>query len=163
MKKIIGLALGAITLLGLYACNNDINKVFDPETPLVEFQPAVINANSTGRTYPLISLTNSVTAGNSATIQVNLLGRKPGSDLPVRVLVDPATTAAASSYTLSNGGTATFVASAPNSNTAGVTLTVGRATSATAAAGNLILVIDSTGTGFRPNKNYMRVGYSFRQ
>lgn len=163
MKKIVSLALGILTLLGVYACNNDINRVFDPQTPLVEFQPAVINANSAGRTYPLISVTNSVTAGNSVTVQVNLLGRKPSSDVPVRVLVDPSTTAAASSYTLSNGGVATFATSAPNSNTAGVTLTIARATSTTAPVGNLVLVIDSTSTSFKPNRNYMRVGYSFRQ
>lgn len=163
MKRIISFALSAVALLGIYACNNDLNKVFDPQTPLVEFQPAVVNAASAGRTYPLLSVTNSVTAGNSVTVQVNLLGRKPSSDVPVRVLVDPSTTAAASSYTLSNGGVATFATSAPNSNTAGVTLTVARATSSTAPVGNLILVIDSTSTDFKPSRNYMRVGYSFRQ
>lgn len=162
MKKILIAALSTVALFGLYACNNDINKVFDPETPLVEFQSAVLTTNAVGRTYPIITLANSVTAGNTATVQVNLLGRKPGSDIPVRVLVDPATTASASSYTLLNGGVATFSASAPNSNTAAVTVSISRATSATAPIGNLVLVVDSTSSNFKPSRNYMRVGYSFR-
>lgn len=162
MKKIIIAALSVIGLSGLYACNNDINKVFDPEVPLVEFQPAVVNSNAVGRSYPILTLANSVTAGNTATVQVNLLGRKPGADIPVRVLIDPATTAPASSYTLSNGGVATFSASAPNSNTAAVTMTVGRASSATAPLTTVVLLIDSTSSSFRPSRNYMRIGYTFR-
>lgn len=162
MKKIIFAALSVIVLTGLYACNNDINKVFDPETPLVEFQPAVLNANAAGRTYPVITITNSVTAGAAIPVQVNLLGRKPGNDIPVRILVDPATTASASSYTLSNGGVATFSASAPNSNTAAVTINVSRATSATALTSTVVLLIDSTSSSFKPSRNYMRVGYTFR-
>lgn len=151
-----------MALCGLYACNNDINRVFDPETPLVEFQPAVLNANAAGRTYPVITLATSVTAGASVPVQVNLLGRKPGSDIPVRILIDPATTAAASSYTISNGGVATFATSAPNSNTAAVTMSVSRASSATATFSTVVLLIDSAGTGYRPSRNYMRVGYTFR-
>lgn len=130
---------------------------------MVEFQPAVLNANSVGRTYPLISVTNSVTAGNTITTQLNLVGRQRATDLTVQVRPDigtNATTALASSYTLSNGGTVVF---APNSSTAAMTISVGRATGATAPIANIVLLIDSTSTDYKPSRNYMRVGYSFRQ
>lgn len=160
MKKISILIVCALALLGVYACDNNLDKVFDDQT-LIEFQPAVITANSVGRTYPIISSGNSVTAGATVTAQLNLVGRQRGTDLTVRVLPDPnRTTAAASSYTLSNGGTVVF---APNSSTAAVTMTVGRATSTTAPVANVVLVIDSSSTDFKPSQNYKRVGYSFRQ
>lgn len=149
-----------LSIFGIYACDNNLDKVFDEQT-LVEFQPAVVTANSVGRTYPIISSGNSVTAGSTVTAQLNLVGRQRGTDLTVRVLPDPnGTTAAASSYTLSNGGTVVF---APNSSTAAVTMTIGRATSTTAPVANVVLVIDSTSTDFKPSQNYKRIGYSFRQ
>ena len=102
-----------IALLGMYACKNDLDKVFDDQT-LIEFQPAVLNANSVGRTYPtrIHGLLNSTTAGNTITAQVNLVGRGGSNELTVKVLPDPVgTTAPASSYTLSNGGTVVFAPS----------------------------------------------------
>ena len=160
MKKIATVALSVLALISLYACNNDLDKVFDDQT-LVEFQPAVVNANSVGRTYPLLSVTNSTTAGNTVTAQLNLVGRQRSTELTVRVAPDAAaTTALASSYTLSNGGTVVF---APNSSTAAVSVSVSRASSTTAPLGNLVLVIDSTSTEFKPSQNYKRIGYSFRQ
>lgn len=149
-----------VTLLGIYACDNNLDKVFDDQT-LVEFQPAVVTATAVGRTYPIISTANSTTAGATVTAQLNLVGRQRGTDLTVRVLPDPnGTTASATSYTLSNGGTVVF---APNSSTAAVTMTVGRATSTTAPVSTVVLVIDSTSMDFKPSQNYKRVGYSFRQ
>ncbi len=44
-----------------------------------------------------------------------------------------------------------------------MTITVAKASSATAPFGNLILVIDSTSADFKPSQNYKRIGYSFRQ
>jgi|ERR687886_1772000 hypothetical protein len=160
MKKIAALIISVLSLLGIYACDNNIDKVFDDQT-LVEFQPAVVNAASVGRTYPLISTGNSVTAGATITAQVNLVGRQRSTDLTVRVLPDPAaTTAPANSYTLSNGGTVVIPA---GKNIASLTMTVGRATSTTAPVSSVVLVIDSTSTDFKPSQNYKRVGYSFRQ
>ncbi|MBO0929511.1 hypothetical protein [Fibrella aquatilis] len=167
MKKVLVIAVSVLSLLGLYACDNSLNKTFDPATPFVEFQPAVLTANSVGRFYPLISTGNSVTAGSTQTAQLNLVGRQRSSELTVRVLVDqtgnPAgtgTTAQSSSYTLSNGGTVVF---APNSSTAAMTISVGKATSTTAPVANIVLVIDSTSTDYKASQNYKRVGYSFRQ
>ena len=161
MRKIACLTVCVVALLGVYACDdNNLDKVFDDQT-LVEFQPAVVTATAVGRTYPIISSGNSVTAGATVTAQLNLVGRQRSGELTVRVLPDPnGTTAAASSYTLSNGGTAVF---APQSSTTAVTMTVGRASSTTAPMATVVLVIDSTGTDFRPSQNYKRVGYSFRQ
>ncbi len=161
MKKIISLAVSVLALFGIYACDNSLDKVFDDQT-LVEFQPAVLNANAVGRTYPIISAANSVTAGATVTAQLNLVGRqRETTELTVRVLPDPAgTTAAATSYTLANGGTVVF---APKSSTAALTMTVGRATSTTAPIANLVLVIDSTSTDYKPSQNYKRVGYAIRQ
>ncbi|RYF75917.1 MAG: hypothetical protein EOO39_06270 [Cytophagaceae bacterium] len=163
MKKITTIALCALALIGLYACNNDLNKVFDPETPFVEFQPAVVNAASVGRTYPLLSTGNSVTAAATVTAQLNLVGRQRSSELTVRVTPEMGTngtTALPASYTLSNGGTVVF---APNSSTAAMSISVGRATSTTAALANIILVIDSTSADYKASQNYKRIGYSFRQ
>ncbi len=160
MKKITSFALCVVALLGTYACKNDLDKVFDDQT-LVEFQPAVLTANSVGRTYPLITATNSTTAGNTITTQLNLVGRQRATELSVKVSPDPAaTTASANSYTLSNGGTVIFP---PNSSTVAMTISVARATSTTAPMGNLVLVIDSTSTDYKASQNYKRVGYSFRQ
>ncbi|GAB3561414.1 hypothetical protein GCM10027578_02130 [Spirosoma luteolum] len=160
MKKLAILACSALALVGLYACDNSIDKTFDNQT-LIEFQPAVVNANSAGRTYPIISSANSTTAGPTINAQLNLVGRQRASELTVRVLPDPAaTTASASSYTLANGGTVVFP---PMSSTANLTINVARATSTTATLGNLVLVIDSTSTDYKPSFNYKRVGYSIRQ
>ncbi len=159
MKKIVIIVFGVLALAGLYACDNSLDKVFDDQT-LVEFQPAVVTAASVGRTYPLISSGNSVTAGATVTAQLNLVGRQRSTPTTVRVLVDPvATTAAATSYTLSNGGNVVIPA---DSSFGVIRMTVGRATSATATLANVVLVIDSTSTEFKASQNYKRVGYSFR-
>ncbi len=160
MKKITAIALCVLGLAGLYACNNSLDKTFDSQT-LIEFQPAVVNAVSAGRTYPLLSSGNSTTAGATINAQINLVGRQRSSDLTVKVLPDPAaTTASASSYTLSNGG---LVVIRHDSSTAVLRLIVGKATSTTAALANVVLVIDSTSTDYKPSQNYKRIGYSFRQ
>jgi len=163
MKKIATVALSMLALIGLYACNNDLDKVFDDQT-LVEFQPAVVNAASVGRTYPLLTVVTSTTAGATVSPQLNLVGRQRSADLPVRVFVDPTSTASPSTYTIANGGVATFAAAgAPTSSTVAMTITVARASSATAPFGNLILVIDSTSADYKPSQNYKRIGYTFRQ
>ncbi|MEZ0538761.1 hypothetical protein [Fibrella arboris] len=163
MKKITTLAACVLALLGLYACNNDINKVFDNQT-LIEFQPAVVNAASVGRTYPLLTVATSTTAGATIAPQLNLVGRQRSAELPVRVFVDPTSTASPSTYTIANGGVATFAAAgAPTSSTVAMTITVAKASSAAAPFGNLILVIDSTSTDYKPSQNYKRIGYTFRQ
>jgi hypothetical protein len=160
MKKIAAFLATALSLVGMYACNNGLDKVFDDKT-LIEFQPAVVNATSVGRTYPLLSSANSTTAGVTLTAQLNLVGRQRANELTVRVAPDPtATTASASSYTLSNGGTVVFP---PMSSTVNMTISVARATSSTAATGNLVLVIDSTSTEYQASQNYKRIGYSIRQ
>lgn len=160
MKKIKYLLLALPLLLGVVACNNSLDKVFDDQT-LVEFNEAVLRTNATGRTYSVTSLPNSVTGGATTTAQLNLVGRHRTSDLTVRVLVDPAnTTAAASSYTLANGGNVVIKA---DSSFGILQMTVGRATSTTAPTGNVVLVIDSTSLDFKPSQNYKRLGFSFRQ
>ncbi|MBC8156031.1 MAG: hypothetical protein H7Z72_24335 [Bacteroidetes bacterium] len=160
MKKAITTVFSILALLGIYACDNSLDKVFDDDT-FIEFQPAVITANSAGRSYPLISSGNSVTAGATITTQLNLVGRQRGTELTVRVTPDPnGTTAPASSYTLSNGGAVVFP---PMSSTAALTVTVGRATSSTATLSNVVLVIDSTSTDYKASQNYKRVGYSIRR
>ena len=162
MKKIATSALCVATLVGLYACDNNINKVFDGPSQ-VEFQPAVLNAVSVGRTYPLISVATSVTAGNTISAQLNLVGPQRGTEFSVRVLTDMglnATTASTASYTLANGGTVVF---APNSSTAVLAITVAKASAAAAPFGNLVLALDSTSADFKASPNYKRVGYSFRQ
>ncbi len=160
MKKIAVVIFCVIALAGMYACDNSLDKVFDSQT-LVEFQPSVTNANSVGRTYPLISTGNSVTAGATVQAQLNLVGQQRTTDTNVKVLLDPVgTTASPSSYTLLNGGTVVIPA---NTSFASLTMVVGKATSTTAPLANVILVIDSTSTDFKPSQNYRRVGYSFRQ
>lgn len=160
MKKIAAFLATALALVGMYACNNNLDKVFDDKT-LVEFQPAVVNATSVGRTYPLLTAPNSTSAGTTITAQLNLVGRQRANELTVRVAPDPtATTASASSYTLSNGGTVVFP---PMSSTVNMTVSVARASSSTAASGVLVLVIDSTSTDYQASQNYKRIGYSIRQ
>lgn len=152
--------MGVLTLLGLYACDNNIDKVFDGQT-LVEFNDAILRTNATGQTFSITSIPNSVTAGGTVVSQLNLVGSLRSSDLTVRVLPDPAfTTAAATSYTLANSGNVVIPA---NTSFGSVTMVVGRATSTTAPMGNVVLVIDSTSTDFRPSQNYKRLGYSFRR
>jgi ABC-type Fe3+-hydroxamate transport system substrate-binding protein len=160
MKKINSLLLSLLLLAGIVACNNDLDKVFDSQT-LVEFNEAILRTNATGKTYSVTSLPNSITAGTTTTAQLNLVGRKRSSDLTVRVFVDPAnTTAAATSYTLANGGNVVIKA---DSSFGILRMSIGRATSATAATGNIVLVIDSTSADFKPSQNYKRLGFSFRQ
>lgn len=149
-----------LALLALAACNNDLDKVFDGITR-IEFNEAILRTNAVGRTYSVTSLPNSTTGGATTTAQLNLVGRQRPTESTVRVLVDPnGTTASASSYTLSNGGNVTIPA---NSSFGSLTMTVGRATSSTAATGTVVLVIDSTSADFTPSQNYKRLGYSFRQ
>lgn len=152
--------MGALTFIGLYACDNSIDKVFDGQT-VVEFDEAILRTNATGRLYSITSVPNSITAGGTTTARLNLVGQQRASALTVRVLVDAAnTTALASSYTLVNGGNIVIPA---DSSFGVLRMMVSRATSATAPIGNVVLVIDSTSTDFRPSQNYKRLGYSFRQ
>lgn len=160
MKKIKYLLLGLLPLLGLVACNNELDKVFDNQT-LVEFNDAILRTNAVGRTYSVTSLPNSATASATTTAQLNLVGPQRKSDLTVRVIVDPTfTTATATSYTLANGGNVVIKA---DSSFGVLSMTVGRASSTTAPMGNVVLVIDSTSADFKPSQNYKRLGFSFRQ
>lgn len=158
MKKLNYISLVALLLMGLVACDNNLDKVFDDQT-LVEFNDAILRTNATGRTYSITSLPNSTTGGATSTAQVNLVGRQRSSETTVRVLIDPGTTVAAGSYTLSNGGNVIIPA---NRNIGSLTVTVGRASSTTAPIGNLVLVLDSTSTDFKPSLYYKRLGFSYR-
>lgn len=160
MKKLKYVFPALLLTLGIAACDNSLDKVFDSQT-LIEFNDAVLTTNAVGRTYPIISLPNSVTGGATRVAQLNLVGAQRSADMTVRVFVDPnGTTASASSYTIANGGNVTI----PKGDSFGsLTLTVGRATSTTAPVGNVVFVIDSTSTDFKPSQNYKRLGFSFRQ
>jgi len=160
MKKLKYILPALVLALGVAACNNSLDKVFDSQT-LVEFNDAILRTNATGRTYSITSVPNSVTAGGTTTAQLNLVGRQRSSETTVRVFVDATnSTTPTSSYTLSNGGNVTIPA---NMSFGSLTLTVGRATSTTAPIGNVVLVLDSTSTDFKPSQNYRRLGFSFRQ
>ncbi|AQG78511.1 hypothetical protein [Spirosoma montaniterrae] len=160
MRKIAYIIGIAVASFGFAACDNSLDKVFDEQT-LIEFDQTVTTNPAVGRNYPLIAVPNNLTAATTLTTRLNLVGRQRGSELSVRVLPDPAaTTAPATSYSISNGGTAVF---APQSSTALVTVTVSRTTSTTAPTANLVLVIDSTGTDWRPSQNFKRIGWTFRQ
>lgn len=159
MKKISYVLLAALLILGIAACNNNLDKVFDSQT-LVEFNDAILRTNATGRTYSITSLPNSVTGNASTIAQLNLIGRQRSSDLTVRVFVDQGTTATPASYTLANDGNVVIPA---NTSIGNLTMTVGRATSTTAPVSNVVLVIDSTNADFKPSQNYKRLGFSFRQ
>jgi hypothetical protein len=160
MKKITTFAICVVTLLGMYACNNSLDKVFDDQT-LVEFNEAVLRANAVGRSFSITALNNTAAVAITTTAQVNLVGPQRSSDLTVRVLVDPAyTTAAASSYSLVNGGNVTIPA---NSSFGSLTLVTARASSTTAPVANVVVILDSTAAEFKPSFNYRRLGFSVRQ
>ena len=160
MKKIKYILSALLLTLGIIACDNTLDKVFDGQT-VVEFNEAILRTNATGRTFSITSVPNSTTGTGTATAQLNLVGAQRKSDLTVRVLVDPVhTTAAATSYTLANGGNVVIRA---DSSFGTVRMTVARATSTTAPIGNVVLVIDSTSADFKPSQNYKRLGFSFRQ
>lgn len=160
MKHRIILPIMAFLAISLSSCFKNMETIYAGPT-LVEFNEAVTRSPAVGRTYSITSVPNSVTAGNTTVASVNLVGQQRASALTVKVLVDPAgTTAAASSYTLSNGGNVIIPA---NSSVGSLTMSVSRASSTTAPIANVVLVIDSTSTDFKPSRNYMRVGYSFRQ
>jgi hypothetical protein len=160
MKKLKYIVPALLLTLSIAACNNNLDKVFDTAT-LVEFNDAILSTNATGRTYPIVSLTNSLTAGVTRTAQVNLVGPQKATDITVRVLVDAAnTTAAASSYSVANGGNVVIPA---NTSFGSLTLVTSRFTSSTAPVGNVVFILDSTSTDFKPSFNYRRIGFSFRQ
>ncbi len=160
MKKLKYILPALLLTLGVVACDNSLDKVFDEQT-LIEFDDAILRTNATGRTFPITSIPNSVTAGGATSARLNLVGRQRSTATTVRVLVDAAnTTAAASSYTLVNGGNVVIPA---DSSFGVLRMTIARATSSTATMGNVVLVIDSTSTDFRPSQNYKRLGFSFRQ
>jgi hypothetical protein len=160
MKKIITFSLCVLALVGMYACDNSLDKVFDDQT-VVEFNDAVLRTNAVGRSFSITALSNTTAVAATTTAQLNLVGRQRSSDLTVRVLVDPAyTTAGASSYSLVNGGNVTIPA---NSSFGSLTLVTARATSTTAPIANVVLIVDSTATEFKPSFNYRRLGFSLRQ
>ncbi len=152
---------GVLALLSLVvtACFDDRIITYDGPAQ-VEFEATVRTNPAVGRTYPLLSTSNSVTAGPTVVTQLNLVGPHRSSDLTVRVLPEtPPTTAPASSYTLLNGGNVVIPA---NTSVGSLSIAVARATSATAALTNLVLVIDSTSTDYKANSNYRRLGYTIR-
>lgn len=159
MKKITTLALCVLSLLGMYACDNSLDKVFDNQT-LVEFDDAITRANAVGRNFSITPVTNT-TATTTVIARLNLVGAQRSAPLTVRVTPDPAfTTAAATSYSLANGGNVVIPA---NDSFGSLTMVVSRATTTTATAANVVLVIDSTSTDYKASQNYKRLGYSFRQ
>lgn len=145
--------------LSLTACFEQIDKTFNEGT-FVEFQQSITTTPAVGRTYPIISSANSLTNSPVVSTRLNLVGPQRPSDLTVRVLVDKPTTAQASSYTLINGGNVVIPA---NTSFGSLSIAIGRATSTTATLANLVLVIDSTSSDFKPSQNYKRIGYSVRQ
>jgi hypothetical protein len=159
MKKLKYFLPALLLLTSLVACNNELNKTFT--STLLEFDDAVLTTNATGRSFPIVSLVNSATAGVTRTTRVNLVGPQKASDITVRVIVDPAySTAAAASYTVANGGNVVIPA---NTSFGSLTLVTSKFTSSTAPIGNLVFILDSTSTDFKPSFNYRRIGFSFRQ
>ena len=161
-KKPLYLALLFVLSISLTACFKEVDKVFDEGT-VVEFQQAIISTPAVGRTFPIISSANSVTNSPVVSTRLNLVGPQRSSDITVRVFVDTRptlTTAQASSYTLVNGGNVVIPA---NTSFGSLSVAIGRATSSTATVANLVLVIDSTSSDFKPSQNYKRLGYSIRQ
>ncbi len=141
-------------------CFKDLEIKYDGPTQ-VEFETAVRSNPAVGRTYPLVASANSLTASPTVITQINLVGPQRSSDLTVQILPEATTTtAAARSYTLLNGGNVVIPA---NSSFGSLSVAVSRATSATAALANLVIVIDSTNTGYKASPNYRRIGYTIRQ
>jgi len=160
MKKLVQLVAAVFLVCGMTACFETIDKVYDEGT-LIEFQQAIVNTPAVGRTYPLLATANSTTATASVTARLNLVGPQRPADLTVRVFVDQgATTTAPGSFTLVNGGNVVIPA---NQSFGTLTVNVARASAATAPLRNLVLVIDSTSTDFKPSQNYKRLGYTIRQ
>ncbi|MBD2756870.1 hypothetical protein [Spirosoma validum] len=154
------LFLGALSLL-VMSCFDNMETVYDGPT-VIEFNEAVTRTPAVGRTFPIITANNSVTAGATFVQQLNLVGRQRSSDFSVKVAIDPVNTTItrANTYTLVNDGNVTIPA---NSSFGSLTLTVSRATSSTSPTGNLVLVIDSTNTDYKASANYKRLGYLIRQ
>jgi hypothetical protein len=159
MKKLKYFLPALLLLVSLAACNNDLNKTFTGT--LLEFDDAILTTNAVGRNFPIISLANSATAGVTRTTRLNLVGPQKASDITVRVIVDPAySTAATTSYTVANGGNVVIPA---NTSFGSLTVVTSRFSSTTAPIGNLVFILDSTSTDFKPSFNYRRIGFSFRQ
>ncbi len=160
MKKITAIIVCIGTLLGIYACNNNIDKVFDGQT-VVEINEAILRTNAAGRLYSVTTLPTSVTAGATTTAQLNLVGAQRKSPLTVRLLVDAAnTTASPASYTLSNGGNVVIPA---DSSFGVLRMAVAKASSTTAPMGTVVLIMDSISSDYKASANYKRLGFSFRQ
>ncbi len=159
MKKIKYILPALLLMIALAACNNDLNKTFSGT--LIEWDDAILTTNATGRSFPIISLANSLTAGVTRTARLNLVGPQKATDVTVRVLVDAVnSTAAASSYSVANGGNVVIPA---NTSFGSLTLVTSKFTSSTAPIGNVVFILDSTSTDFKPSQNYRRLGFSFRQ
>ena len=158
-QKFIFFLIGPLSFI-VSSCFKDLETVYSGQT-LVEFNEAVTRVPAAGRTFSITSIPTSITAGSTVVAQLNLVGAQRSNDLTVRVLPDPAfTTAATTSYSLANGGNVVIPA---NTSFGSLTVAVGRASSTTAPMSNVVLVIDSTSTDFKPSPNYNRLGYSFRQ
>lgn len=160
MKKIANYALCVLALVGMYACNNSLDKVFDSKT-FVEFNDAVLRSNAVGRPFSVTTVSNTTAATSTVVAQLNLVGAQRSGDLTVKVMPDPAyTTAAATSFSLANGGNVVI----PQGTSFGsLTMVVSRATSTTASLRDVVLVIDSTSTDYKASQNYKRLGYTIRQ
>jgi hypothetical protein len=159
MKNIRIYGLLVALTLSLTACFKDLEIVYDGPTQ-VEFEQAVRLNPAFGRTFPIIAASNTPTISTTQVAQLNLVGPQRGSDLQVRVLVEPSlTTALPTSYTLVNAGNVVIPA---NSSVGSLSVVVSRATSTTAPLSNLVLTLDSTSTDFKASPNYKRIGYSIR-
>ena len=94
MKQKLIFPLVALLAIGLSSCFKNMETIYAGPT-LVEFNEAVTRAPASGRAYSILTVSNSITAGNSTVASVNLVGPQRTNDLTVRVLVDPAATTAA--------------------------------------------------------------------
>ena len=154
MKKILNISLIVLVLTSLSSCFKENKQLFDSMT-LVEFQDAVVNANVSGKTFPLVATTNTV---QTRILRINLVGAQRDKDEVIKFSIDPTESTAIAGTNYDLGG-ATSITIPAKSSFGELKVNILKAPAQAGKTAIVVFMLEGNGSDIKPNTNYKKVGY----
>jgi len=154
MKKILNISLIVLVLTSLSSCFKENKQLFDSMT-LVEFQDAVVNANVSGKTFPLVATTNTV---QTRILRINLVGAQRDKDEVIKFSIDPTESTAIVGTNYDLGG-ATSITIPAKSSFGELKVNILKAPAQAGKTAIVVFMLEGNGSDIKPNTNYKKVGY----
>ena len=153
MKKILNISLILFVITFLSSCFKESKQLFDSVT-LVEFQDAIVNSNALGKTFPLVTTTNTV---QTRVLRINLVGVQRDKDEAIKFSIDPTESTAVAGVNYDLAG-ATSITIPAKSSFGELKVNVLKAPAQAGKTANLVFVLEGNGSDINPNTNYKKVG-----